>query len=89
MTQIDPKIEKFIQETYPLMIDGNWDEVYELAFSQSEFKVSELTQTLWNCDIYPELEGLTEIPHGFAHGLDLKTFHILQGITSIGHDAFA
>lgn len=85
---VDPNIEKFIKDNYLLMEEGDYDEVYRLALRQDEFEVSALTQFLWHCDIHPELEGLTEIPKDFAMELDVKTFHVPQGITSIGRYAF-
>lgn len=89
MTRIDPGTEKFIQENVQLMVDGNYDEVYRLAAApHSGTRVSTLTQALWNCDIHPELEGLTEIPATFAANLDLKTFRVPQGITCIRDYAF-
>ena len=88
MTQVDPKIEKFIQETYPLMNDGDWDEVYRLASNQLEFKVSDLTQVLWDCDVHPELEGLTKIPRRFAGDLMVSGVRLNDRVTEIGEAAF-
>lgn len=89
MTQVDPKLEKFIQDNIQLMEDGKYDEVYNEASRRGGSFVSALTQILWECGVHPENEGLTEIPWGFACELDIKTFLIPQGMTSIKGYAFA
>lgn len=47
-----------------------------------------MTRLLWSCDIYPEEEGLTRVPVGFARGLDVTRITIPEGIISIGYEAF-
>lgn len=85
----------FIERFQHLLDSGpngstDWDELYKKAYSVSldtKQAMALLTKYLWEADVRPELEGLTEIPPDYAFDLAKcpKEIILPSSVRHIGH----